>query len=74
MENEPIINVKSLVKSFAGRVVLDGIDMTVEKGKITAIMGGSGCGKSTLLRHLIGVLRPDSGEIWGERQGYYPFW
>ncbi|MCE5243999.1 MAG: ATP-binding cassette domain-containing protein, partial [Desulfobacteraceae bacterium] len=64
MENEPVIKVSNLVRSFAGRVVLDGIDMTVEKGKITAIMGGSGCGKSTLLRHLIGVLRPDSGQIW----------
>lgn len=64
METEPIIQVNNLVKSFEGRVVLDGINLTIEKGKVTAIMGGSGCGKSTLLRHLIGVIRPDSGEIW----------
>ena len=62
-ESEPIIQVRNLVKSFDGRVVLDGIDLTVERGSVTAIMGGSGCGKSTLLRHLIGVIRPDSGEI-----------
>lgn len=62
-ESEPIIQVRNLVKSFDGRVVLDGINLTVEKGSVTAIMGGSGCGKSTLLRHLIGVIRPDSGEI-----------
>jgi phospholipid/cholesterol/gamma-HCH transport system ATP-binding protein len=59
-----MIRVKGLVKTFDGRVVLDGINLDVERGKVTAIMGGSGCGKSTLLRHLIGVLRPDSGEIW----------
>jgi len=64
METEPIIQVNNLVKSFEGRVVLDGINLIIEKGKVTAIMGGSGCGKSTLLRHLIGVIRPDSGEIW----------
>jgi phospholipid/cholesterol/gamma-HCH transport system ATP-binding protein len=61
---EIIIRVRNLVKSFDGRVVLNGINLDIERGKITAIMGGSGCGKSTLLRHLIGVLRPDSGEIW----------
>ncbi len=60
---EPLIEVKNLVKSFDGRVVLDGINLTVQKGSVLAIMGGSGCGKTTLLRHLIGVLRPDSGEI-----------
>jgi len=64
MDNEVIIRVRNLVKSFVGRVVLEGINLDVRKGEITAIMGGSGCGKSTLLRHLIGVLRPDSGEIW----------
>jgi ABC-type uncharacterized transport system YnjBCD ATPase subunit len=41
MENEPVISVNNLVRSFGGRVVLDGINMTVEKGKITAIMGAS---------------------------------
>ncbi len=61
---EPMIEVRGLVKSFDGRVVLDGINLRVEKGKVTAIMGGSGCGKSTLLRHLIGVMKPDTGEIW----------
>jgi phospholipid/cholesterol/gamma-HCH transport system ATP-binding protein len=64
MEDDRIIRVRNLVKSFDGRVVLEGIKLDVDKGKITTIMGGSGCGKSTLLRHLIGILRPDSGEIW----------
>lgn len=62
-ESEPIIQVRNLKKSFDGRVVLDGVNLTVDKGEVAAVMGGSGCGKSTLLRHLIGVIRPDSGEI-----------
>ena len=64
MNAEPSIEVRNLIKSFDGRVVLEGINLTIDKGKVTAIMGGSGCGKTTLLRHLIGVIRPDSGEIW----------
>jgi phospholipid/cholesterol/gamma-HCH transport system ATP-binding protein len=63
-EPQILIQVDNLFKSFDHRIVLDGINLTVEKGKVTAIMGGSGCGKSTLLRHLIGVIRPDSGAIW----------
>jgi phospholipid/cholesterol/gamma-HCH transport system ATP-binding protein len=60
---EALIEVKNLMKSFEGRVVLDGINLNVERGSVFAIMGGSGCGKTTLLRHLIGVVRPDSGQI-----------
>lgn len=58
-----MIIVKNLVKSFDNRKVLDNINLKIEKGEITVIMGGSGCGKSTLLKHLIGSVRPDSGEV-----------
>ncbi|MGA2936091.1 MAG: ABC transporter ATP-binding protein [Syntrophobacteraceae bacterium] len=61
--SEALIEVKNLIKSFEGRAVLEGINLTVERGSVFAIMGGSGCGKTTLLRHLIGVIRPDSGQI-----------
>ena len=60
---EALIEVKDLIKSFDGRMVLDGINLVVERGSVFAIMGGSGCGKTTLLRHLIGIVRPDSGQI-----------
>ncbi len=60
---ETLIEVRNLNKSFEGRAVLEGINLTVERGSVFAIMGGSGCGKTTLLRNLIGVIRPDSGEI-----------
>ncbi len=64
MENkEAIIEIKDLVKSFDGRVVLNGIDLNVYKGETLVIMGGSGCGKSTLLRHMVGTHKPDSGTV-----------
>lgn len=59
----PIIEVRDLVRDFSGRKVLNGLSFTVEKGDTLIIMGGSGCGKSTLLRHLIGALKPTSGEV-----------
>ena len=58
-----MIVIKNLSKSFGKHKVLDNINLKIEKGKITIIMGGSGCGKSTLLKHLIGALKPDKGEI-----------
>ena len=62
------IRVRELIKSFDGKVVLNGINLDVEPGETIVVMGGSGCGKSTFLRHLIGSLKPDSGsvEILGE--------
>jgi len=60
---EPVIEVRDLVKSFTGRIVLDGINLEVHSGETLVIMGGSGCGKSTLLRHMIGVHRPDRGLV-----------
>jgi phospholipid/cholesterol/gamma-HCH transport system ATP-binding protein len=64
MENKEVsIEIRDLVKSFNGRVVLNGINLKVYKGETLVIVGGSGCGKSTLLRHMIGTHRPDSGSV-----------
>lgn len=63
-ERKPVIRVKNLVKSFGGRRILNGVTLDILEGETFVIMGGSGCGKSTFLRHLIGSLRPDSGEVW----------
>lgn len=60
------IRVKDLHKTFGGQKVLNGIDLEIEKGKITVIIGKSGGGKSVLMKHLIGLLKPDMGEIWIE--------
>ncbi|HEX7124324.1 MAG TPA: ABC transporter ATP-binding protein [Thermodesulfobacteriota bacterium] len=58
-----MIQVRDLRKSFDGREVLHGIDLDIPRGEITVIIGGSGSGKTVLLKHLIGLIRPDSGQI-----------
>jgi phospholipid/cholesterol/gamma-HCH transport system ATP-binding protein len=58
------IRIVDLHKKFGMQNVLNGIDLEIEKGKITVIIGKSGSGKSVLLKHLIGLMKPDEGEIW----------
>lgn len=52
-----------LHKSFGERKVLDGFSLNVPDGKITVLIGGSGSGKSVTLKHVVGLLRPDSGSV-----------
>jgi phospholipid/cholesterol/gamma-HCH transport system ATP-binding protein len=54
---------EDLHKSFGKKVVLDGVDFSVAAGESLAIVGPSGTGKSVLLKHLIGLIRPDSGRV-----------
>ena len=63
-QKEVIISVKNVVKNFGERRILNGITLDIYEGETLVVMGGSGCGKSTFLRHLIGSIRPDSGEVW----------
>jgi phospholipid/cholesterol/gamma-HCH transport system ATP-binding protein len=58
-----MIEVRDLKKSFGTQKVLDGVSFRIEPGESVVIIGRSGCGKSVLLKHLIGLIRPDSGEI-----------
>src|SRR5512133_1926988 len=58
-----LIEVKNLVKRFDGKVVLNGIDLSLDEGQVKVIMGPSGCGKSTLLRCLNLLEQPTSGTI-----------
>ena len=58
-----MIKLADLRKSFGKQKVLDGLDLEIEAGKTTVIIGRSGGGKSVLLKHIIGLLRPDSGEV-----------
>jgi phospholipid/cholesterol/gamma-HCH transport system ATP-binding protein len=57
------IQVTDLKKSFGENQVLSGVSLQVAPGRIAVIIGGSGSGKSVFLKHLIGLLRPDSGSI-----------
>lgn len=65
---DPIISVRDLWKSFGGKDVLRGMSIDVERGDTVVIVGGSGTGKSVTLKHMIGLLRPDRGEIWVDGQ------
>lgn len=59
-----MIEVKDIVKSFDEKVVLNGISATFEKGKTNLIIGASGSGKSVLLKNIVGLFKPDSGDIF----------
>jgi phospholipid/cholesterol/gamma-HCH transport system ATP-binding protein len=63
MEGNPAISVRDVVVSYNGRRVLDGINLDIVRGETMVLLGGSGSGKSTLLRQIIGLERPQSGEI-----------
>jgi phospholipid/cholesterol/gamma-HCH transport system ATP-binding protein len=58
------IRLAEIYKSFGDLKVLQGVNLTAARGKITVILGRSGGGKSVLLKHIIGLLHPDSGQIW----------
>jgi len=63
MAGEPLIEVRGLVNRFGRQVVHDHLDMTVEQGEVFGIVGGSGSGKSVLLRSILGLQRPQAGEV-----------
>ncbi len=63
---DAVISLRGVTKSFGSHSVLRDISFDVPRGQITAVMGPSGTGKSVLLKNIIGLLRPDSGEIWVE--------
>jgi phospholipid/cholesterol/gamma-HCH transport system ATP-binding protein len=64
----PMISVRALTKSIGTQEILRGIDIDVAKGETLVIIGRSGGGKSVFLKHLVGLMTPDSGEIWIEGQ------
>ena len=59
-----LISVRDLVVEYDGRRVLDGLNLDIEAGEITVLLGGSGSGKSTLLRQILGLERPKSGSVY----------
>ena len=60
---EAKIRIRDLRKSFGPKLVLDGVDIDVPAGESLVVIGGSGTGKSVLLKHVVGLLRPDSGTV-----------
>lgn len=58
-----MIRFENVTKSFGKREILRGVNLEIEKGKTTVIFGVSGGGKSTIIKHIVGLLKPDSGTI-----------
>lgn len=66
--SEIIVRVENIVKSFRDVKVLTGVNLEIEEGKITTIIGKSGTGKSVLLKNIIGIMKPNSGKIFFKDQ------
>jgi len=67
-DSDGLIVLRNVTKKFGDHVVLDGLNLAVEKGKTTVVIGPSGCGKTVLLKHMILLHRPTSGEIYFKGQ------
>ncbi len=58
-----MLEIRNLHKRLGGKHVLRGVNLVVNKGEALVVIGGSGCGKSVLLKHILGLMRPDEGQI-----------
>jgi phospholipid/cholesterol/gamma-HCH transport system ATP-binding protein len=63
-----MIHIRDIRKEFDGRTVIDGVSLEVRDHETLVVLGKSGCGKSVMLKMIIGLMRPDSGEILVDRQ------
>ncbi len=75
MSEAALVACRGITVGFHGRTVLDAVDVAVGDGEIVTVIGPNGAGKSTLLRVLLGLTRPDAGEVTrrsGLRIGYVP--
>lgn len=68
----PAIEVVDLWKSFGSNPVLKGVNLRVDRGTTTVILGGSGSGKSVLMKHIIGLLKPDRGQVLVDGEDIVP--
>ena len=66
------IRVRGLEKTFGPQHVLTGVDLDIERGRTNIVIGGSGQGKSVLMKHLMGLLKPDAGQIWVDGEDIVP--
>ena len=58
------VELRGVKKRFGSKIVLDGVDLTIEAGQSLVVIGGSGTGKSVMIKCVLGILRPDAGEIF----------
>ena len=63
-EQEPLLRVEGLTKSYTGKLVVHGVSFSVEPGRIVGLLGKNGAGKTTTFRMTIGMVNPDEGRIF----------
>ncbi len=63
MSEAPVIELRHVRAGYDGRTVIDGVDLTVRRGELIALVGANGAGKSTLLKAIVGLLRPYEGSV-----------
>jgi phospholipid/cholesterol/gamma-HCH transport system ATP-binding protein len=68
----PMIQVVNLHKTFGEQKVLTGINVTIPEGKTCVILGGSGSGKTVLMKHMIGLLKPNEGQVFVDGEDIVP--
>jgi len=59
-----LIDLRHVSKRFGWLVVLNDVSLSIEPGKCIVVIGASGTGKSVLLKHIVGLMKPDDGEVW----------
>lgn len=62
--DDPMVVVRGLTTVLNGKTIFDELDLTIPRGRVTAIMGPSGTGKTTLLKHITGQMHGQAGEVW----------
>lgn len=65
---DAVAELSGVSKRFGQNIILSNVDLAFKKGEVTVILGPSGAGKSVLIKHLVGLLRPDSGAVYVEGQ------
>ncbi len=65
------IEVRDLTAAYGELVIQQDLSFTIGRGKVFIVMGGSGCGKTTLLRHMVGLMRPDQGDVFYDGQSFW---
>jgi len=60
----PLIELRNVYKRFGKLLVLNHVNLSIEEGKSLVVLGASGSGKSVMLKHIVGLLKPDEGEVW----------
>ncbi|MDD5347650.1 MAG: ABC transporter ATP-binding protein [Candidatus Omnitrophica bacterium] len=73
MDTENVIELKNICRSFNSHRVLKNLNLTVKRGSTLVVIGRSGCGKSVMLKHIIRLIRPDSGQVFVNGQDVWEF-